>query len=163
MQTSYAGDQGFEPEKNIEIWQRETRKAIAQGFGALRVVGEATFSIGKAELARKLIYYENFTNAVPFPYFRFKSLCVYDKSLYPPQSIKAAIKAHPTLFYNEEVFEENIHYIPPEVHFKFENEREEIDFWLENVKRNNANIRALRKSEQEFRTLVENAGDAIYI
>ena len=148
----YSGNGGFNPDQTIKIWQDLSKKATDEGYDALRVVGEATFSIGGPELADKLIYYENIMNEVLFPNYPFKSLCVYDKNLYQPEVIKAAICAHPILFYNDELYLENIHYVPPEIHFKSGNAQDEIDIWLENVKHNNDNLSSLRESEQ---TLLE--------
>lgn len=157
VKESYSGNGGFNPDQTVKIWQSLCQKSVEQGFEALRVVGEATFSLGSPDLADKLIYYENIINQVLFPEFPFKSLCVYNKDLYPPEIIKAAISAHPILFYNDELFLENIHYIPPDIHFKAQKERDEIEIWLANVKRNNQNIQALRESEKKFRALFEKA------
>lgn len=157
VQKSYAANGGFDPDKTVEIWQKICRNTVKEGFEALRVVGEATFSLGGPELADKLIYYENIINQVLFPEFPFKSLCVYNKTLYPPEIIKAAISAHPILFYNDDLFLENIHYVPPHFHFKKNRARDEIEVWLANVKRNNQNIQALRESENKFRALFEKA------
>jgi hypothetical protein len=101
----------------MSILIEQTKQAVSEGYGALRMVAEATFSLGSSGLFKKLIYYENIINEGLFPKYPFKSLCVYDKSIYPPEIIKAAIQAHPILFYNGELFLQNIHYIPPEVHF----------------------------------------------
>ena len=157
VKESYAGNGGFDPDKTVEIWQKICRNTVEEGFDALRVVGEATFSLGGPELADKLIYYENIINQVLFPKFPFKSLCAYNKTLYPPEIIKAAISAHPILFYNDDLFLENIHYVPPHIHFKKHKTRDEIEVWLANVKRNNQNIQALRESENKFRALFEKA------
>jgi PAS domain S-box-containing protein len=157
VQESYAGNGGFDPDKTVTIWQKISKEAVDGGFDALRVVGEATFSLRSPELAEKLIYYENIINQVLFPSYPFKSLCVYNKRLYPPEIIKTAISAHPILFHNDELFLENIHYVPPHIHFKKQKARDEIEVWLANVKRNNQNIQALRESENKFRALFENA------
>ncbi len=146
VRKSYSGNGGFEPDNTVRIWQEASRKAVDQGFKALRVVGEATFSLGSPDLADKLVYYENIINQVLFPHYPFKSLCVYDKRLYPPEIIKAAISAHPILFYNDELYLENIHYIPPDIHFRENKAMDEVDAWLANVRRNNRNIRSLRRT-----------------
>lgn len=157
VQESYAGNGGFDPDQTVKIWQKVSKKAIDEGFDALRVVGEATFFLSSPELADKLIYYENIINQVLFPFYPFKSLCVYNKRLYPPEIIKTAISAHPILFYNDSLYLENIHYIPPQIHFKKNKARDEIEVLLANVKRNNQNIQSLRESEKKFKALFENA------
>ena len=151
--SSYSGKGGFDPDRTVKLWQEESKKAIKDGYDALRVLGEATFSIGGPELAEKLIYYENIMNKVLFPDFPFKSLCAYEKNAYRPEIIKAAISAHPILFHNTDLFLENIHYVPPEIHFKGNGTRDEIDLWLANVRHNNENLIALRESENKFRSM----------
>jgi hypothetical protein len=146
VKESYAGNGGFDPDQTVKIWQKSCRNTVKQGYDALRVVGEATFSLGGPDLAGKLIYYENIINQVLFPEFPFKSLCVYNKNLYPPEIIKAAISAHPILFHNQELFLENIYYVPPHIHFEKHRVRDEIEIWLANIKRNDQNIHA-RKME----------------
>lgn len=157
VKKSYSGNGGFDPAKTVRIWQEETKKAVSQGYGALRVTGEATFALDSPELSEKLIYYENIMNQDLFPYFPFKSLCVYDKLLYPSDIIKEAIRAHPILFYNDELFLHNIHYVPPNIHFQTDNEANEIDIWLDNVRQNNANIKALYDNEAKFRGMFNKA------
>lgn len=154
---SYSGNGGFDPAKTVRIWQKETEKAVSQGYDALRVTGEATFALDSPELFEKLIYYENNMNQDLFPYFPFKSLCVYDKLLYPPDIIKEAIRAHPILFYNDEMFLHNIHYVPPNIHFQTDNQANEIDIWLDNVRQNNANIQAMYDNEAKFRGMFDKA------
>ena len=66
-----------------------------------------------------------------------------DKKRYSPEILKGAIQAHPILFYNDELFVDNIHYVSPEIHFQKGGAIEEIDIWLENVRRNNENVREL--------------------
>lgn len=157
VKESYSGNGGFNPDQTIKIWQDLSKKAVDEGFVSLRLVGEATFALGSPELADKLVYYENIINQVLFPNYPFKSLCVYDKNLYPPEIIKTAISSHPILFVNDELFTENIHYIPPEIYFKKNKARDEVDVWLTNVKRNNKNIRAVRDNEERFRSMFERA------
>ncbi len=157
IKESYAGNGGFDPDKTVRTWQKISKKAVDGGFNALRMVAEATFILGSPELAEKLIYYENIINQVLFPFYPFKSLCVYNKDLYPPEIIKTAISAHPTLFCNDELFLQNIHYVPPHIHFKKHRAGDEIEVWLANVKQNNQNIQALRENEYKFRALFENA------
>lgn len=157
VKSSYSENGGFDPDSTIKIWQNKCDEVISDGYNALRVVGEATFSLGSPDLVDKLIYYENIINQVLFKKFPFKSLCVYNRKLYPAQIIKTAISAHPILFYNDELFRENIHYIPPHIYFQDENARDEIDVMLKNIQRNNDNIVALKNSEAKFRMLFDKA------
>ncbi len=157
VQTSYSGRDGFSPEQTTRIWKDESLKAVDQGFDALRVVGEATFALQRPELAGLLVHYENIINQVLFPSYPFKSLCAYEKDRYPPEIIKSAISAHPFFFYNDELFSDNIHYIPPDIYSRQSREQDEVSAWICNVRRNNENIRALRDSELRFRTLFEKA------
>ncbi len=155
VQNSYSGKEGFDPDRTIKIWQEASARSVDEGYDALRVVGEATFCLGEPEQVEKLIYYENIINEILFPDFPFKSLCAYNKGLYSPEVIRAAISAHPILFYNDDLFCENIHYVPPQIHFNGNRTRDEADIWLANVKRNNENLIELRNSEQRYREIVE--------
>ncbi len=157
VKSSYSGNGGFDPDSTIKIWQKECNKAISEGYNGLRIVGEATFSLGNPDLVDKLIYYENIMNEVLFNKFPFKSLCVYNRKLYPLEIIKTAISAHPVLFYNDKLFRENIHYIPPEIYFKGKNTRDEVDIMLKNIQRNNDNLVALKDSETKFRMMFDKA------
>jgi signal transduction histidine kinase len=163
VRESYSGNGGFDPDKTVKLWQKVTRKAVDQGFTAVRVVGEATFSLGSPELAGKLIYYENIINQVLFPNYPFKSLCVYDKNLYPPEIIKTAISGHPILFYNDELYLENIHYVPPGIYFKKHKARDEIDVWLANVKRNNQNIQSLRANHRKLEAIFDSTHNILML
>ncbi len=157
VKASYSENGGFDPDKTLPLWIEQTKQAVSEGYQALRVVGEATFAIGNQDLFDKLIRYENIINKDLFPHFPFKSLCVYDKELYPPEVIKAAIQAHPILFYNDELFLQNIHYIPPEIHFQPDSASQELEIWLDNVRKNNENLKALSEREAKFRNMFEKA------
>jgi PAS domain S-box-containing protein len=157
VKSSYAGTAEFDPDATIKIWQETCDQIVFEGYTALRVVGEATFSLGNPDLVDKLIYYENIINEVLFKKFPFKSLCVYDRKLYPSEIIKTAISAHPILFYNDKLFTENIHYIPPQIYFKDDTARDEIDVMLRNIQRNNENIIALKDNETKFRMMFDKA------
>ena len=150
VENSYSGKERFDPDRTIKIWQEASAKSIDEGYAALRFVGEATFSIGGAQNIEKLIYYENILNQILFPNYPFKSLCVYDKTQYNPEVIRAAISAHPILFYNDDLYLENIHYVPPEIHFNGGHTRDEVDIWLANVRRNNENFISIKSIARDI-------------
>jgi len=162
VRASYANNGGFDPDATIETWKAESMRAASEGFHALRVVGEAAFALEGPGLYEQLIYYENIINQVLFKKYPFKSLCVYDKNRYPADVIKAAIQAHPVLFYNEELFLENIHYVPPEIHFKKERAPEEIDRWLENVRKNNKNLKELKSSNERLDLALDFSNEGVW-
>ena len=163
VRDSYNQDTGFDPDETMKKWQTMTDQACADGYNRLRAVGEATFVSGKPELYKDLIYYENIINRELFPDYPFLSLCVYAKELYPPKVIKAAIKAHPMLIYNTDLFSTNIYYVPPEIYFREQAQEKEIDRWLANMAATNASAQALIQSEKKFRTIFNNANDGFFI
>ena len=162
VRESYAESSKFNAEKTLKKWQKMSLEAQEKGFRNLRVLGEATFALERSGLTSDLIYYENLLNRDLFPRYPMISICVYAKNLYPSDTIKAAIKAHPMLIYNDSLYKNNIYYIPPEIYFQ-ENSRKEIEHWLENVKKNNAAVQALDENEKKFRTIFNNTIDAFYI
>lgn len=163
VRDSYNQDTGFDPNETIKKWQTMTDQACADGYNRLRTVGEAIFVSDKPELNKELIYYENIINQELFPFYPFLSICVYAKELYPPEVIKAAIKAHPMLIYNDVLFNTNIYYVPPEIYFRENSQEKEIDRWLANMAATNASAQALAQSEEKFRTIFNNANDGFFI
>ena len=150
---SYSASGGFDPDHTVRIWQDLTDRAVSEGFTGLRAIGEATFALENTMSGENLIYYENVINRDLFPHYPFTSLCVYDKNRYPSHVIKAAIKAHPKLIYNDNLYNRNIYYVPPEIYFGGTDEKREIDTLLYNIKKNNDTEKAIKESESKFRSL----------
>jgi PAS domain S-box-containing protein len=150
---SYSAGSGLDPDNTVRIWQNLTEQAVFEGFNGLRASGEATFALEHTVSGENLICYENIINRDLFPHYPFTSLCVYDKNLYPAHIIKAVIKAHPRLIYNDRSYDRNIYYIPPEIYFGTTDEKREVDSLLYNIKKNNDAEKAIKESESKFRSL----------
>ncbi|MCF8045353.1 MAG: MEDS domain-containing protein, partial [Desulfarculaceae bacterium] len=150
---SYSASGGFDPDHTVHIWQNLTDQAVSEGFNGLRAAGEATFALENTVSGENLICYENLINRDLFPHYPFTSLCVYDKNRYPAHIIKAAIKAHPRLIYNDRLYDRNIYYVPPEIYFGGTDEKKEIDTLLYNIKKNNDTEKAIKESESKFKSL----------
>lgn len=150
---SYSANGGFDPDHTVRIWQNLTERAVSEGFNGLRAAGEATFALENTVSGENLIYYENIINRDLFPHYPFTSLCVYDKNRYPSHIIKAAIKAHPRLIYNDRSYGRNIYYIPPEIYFEGTDGKREVDALLYNIKKNNDTEKAIKESESKFKSL----------
>ena len=160
----YACDPAFDGARAIRDWQEATQTARAEGYRALRVVGEATLALhGPATNLHALIEYENLLNRDVFPIYPFISLCVYDKHRFSTPVLRAAIQAHPILLYNTDFYEHNIYYTPPEHYFATDSGQREIDALLENVATNNTNVQRLRESERRYKTLFEKSTSAQFI
>ncbi len=155
VHASYSGEDGFEPQKTIDIWRKAVQQAQTEGYHALRVVGEATFALKSPELKDKLLCYENLLNQDIFPHYPMSAMCVYDKARYSSRIIKAVIKAHPVLIHNRKIYHHNVYYVPPEIFFGERRNADEIDRWLENVDQNNAAIEALHDSEKRYRDMID--------
>jgi PAS domain S-box-containing protein len=159
----YLSEEQFDPEHTMVSWQKMISEAQRQGYKNCRAVGEATFALRGQGGEDRLIVYENIINKDLFPYYPFLTLCVYNKGLYPPNVIKAAVKAHPMFVYGNTFYKHNIYYTPPEVFFADDSCSSEIDRWLVNIEKSNDVFRQLTKDEQKFKQLFNNANDAFYI
>lgn len=159
----YSAQKTFDPHETMESWKSMTSSAIDEGYGQVRAVGEATFALCEGDVDNQLIYYENIINDDLFPNFPFLSLCIYNKSLYPSEVIKAAIKAHPMLIYGRKIYKYNIYYIPPDIFFSNEKRENEIDRWLFNVDASNDLVRRISKKEEKIKRIFNSANDAFFI
>ncbi|MGM0646449.1 MAG: MEDS domain-containing protein, partial [Thermodesulfobacteriota bacterium] len=160
----YTSESDFDGARAIRFWQEATKTARAEGYRALRVIGEAAFALhGAKNNLHALIEYENLLNRDLFPTYPFISLCVYDKHRFSTTVLRAAIRAHPILLYNTDFYEHNIYYIPPERHFATDMGKREIDAMLDNVAANNSTVQRLRESERRYKTLFEKSTSAQFI
>lgn len=144
----YSSDTGFDPDRTLKSWQELTQQSLKSGRPRVRAVGEASFALDDELLVPKLIYYENIINRDLFPAYPFLSLCVYNKTRYSVETIKSVVQAHPMFVYNSNVYKHNIYYISPDIYFRKDAGRSEVDQWLDNVKTGNLIVKKLMPAKK---------------
>ena len=159
----YSTEKSFDPYETMDSWKAIISSAIEEGYEKVRAVGEATFATCQGNSAENLIYYENIINDNIFPNYPFYSLCVYNKPLYPAHVIKAAIKAHPMLIYDRNVYKHNIYYVPPDIFFSQNKKENEIDRWLSNVQASNELAQRITRNEEKIKDIFNSANDAFIV
>jgi two-component system, sensor histidine kinase PdtaS len=91
---AYTKDGSFDPDKMISLLARETQRAIAEGYTALRVTGEMTWVLRGGPGSERLIEYEAKLNRDFFTKYPCIALCQYDKHRFPPDIIADVLRTH---------------------------------------------------------------------
>ncbi len=108
---SYVRGGSFDPDAMIELLEKETKKALEEGFDALRVTGEMTWALRGHPGSDRLMEYENKLNRF-FPRHQALGLCQYDRTEFDPEVLLGVLRTHPIAVIGDETYE-NFHFIPP--------------------------------------------------
>lgn len=93
---AYLRDETFDPSEMIAMLRRETERALAEGYPALRVTGEMTWSLQRLPGSERLIEYESRLN-VFLPGSKCLALCQYDRRRFPPDILLSVLTTHPVI------------------------------------------------------------------
>ncbi|WAC06092.1 MAG: MEDS domain-containing protein [Methanoregula sp.] len=151
---AYMKDGVFDPDRMIALLASETRKALDQGFSALRVTGEMSWALRSLPGSERLIEYENKLNTF-IPGSRCLAICQYDRRRFDAGILLDIFLTHPFAFIGADLYD-NFYYTPPEDILKPDRQKTTLNRWIKNIKDHNATEEALRDSEEKFRTLFEN-------
>jgi hypothetical protein len=102
----------FDPDRVIAWLRRETREAVAEGYGALRVTADMSWALRGIEGSERLIEYE----AALDPFLRGRRcriLCQYDARRFPPAVLQHTLTAHPTVVIGGAVCHNSYYRIAP--------------------------------------------------
>jgi len=105
---TYISEGIFDPWRVTALLQRETKRALMDGYSALRVTGEMTWALRGAPGSERLIEYESGLNEIEV-HGRCLTLCQYDRRRFPPSILLYVLASHPAVYVGTEVFE-NIYY-----------------------------------------------------
>jgi PAS domain S-box-containing protein len=151
----------FDPERMIRLLTSETRKALDEGYSALRVTGEMSWALRGLPGSERLIEYENKLNTF-FPGSSCLAICQYDRRCLSAEILLNILMTHPFAFIGANLYD-NFYYIPPENLMKPNQSEMMLDRWITNlVDRKNAELE-LRESELLFRKVFNNANDAVFL
>ncbi len=129
---SYLRDGAFDPERMISLLRQETDRAVAEGYGALRVTGEMSWALKGPPGSDQLIEYESKLNRF-FPGSRCLSICQYDRRRFPPGLLLQVLASHPIAVIGTEVFQ-NHHYILPEDMLTLDFEASALRHWIDGLR-----------------------------
>ncbi len=91
---TYLKDDQFSPEDMCGFIKEQTDRAIDEGFRALRITGEMTWTLHEPDVADKLMEYEVMINS-GLCNNNCVALCQYDKRLFDSSKLLELISAHP--------------------------------------------------------------------
>lgn len=101
----------FDPARTIELLRTETEKALAEGYTALRVTGEMTWTQQGIPGSNRLMEYENMLNDF-FPGSQCLAMCQYDKRRFSFPVLVDALHQHPIAMIGTKVYD-SLYYSPP--------------------------------------------------
>ncbi|MBN1847147.1 MAG: MEDS domain-containing protein [Deltaproteobacteria bacterium] len=107
----YTKDGFFSPFGMIQLLQAETLRALDEGYSALRITGEATWSLKGVPGSQRLIEYEEELNHF-FPGSKCLAICQYPKNRFKPRVLMDVMAAHPIVIIGTEIFN-NFYYESP--------------------------------------------------
>ena len=161
---AYMREGAFIPDRMISFLRQETDRAVAEGYGALRVTGEMSWALRGLPGSHRLIEYESKLNTF-IPGSRSLAVCQYDKRRFSSEVLLQVLATHPIAVVGTETFE-NFHYVSPEEFLTHDFSTAILEHWIEGLrlrKRSKATEEALRESEEKFRLIFDNANDGILL
>ncbi len=139
----------FDPDRMIDVLAESARAARAAGFVALRLAYEMTSVSEIDPRPERLIEYEVKANQFLRDHDAL-AICQYDRRIFQPEVILNVLRTHPTVVYDDLVWE-NPYYVPPEELLHPPGAEREIQRLLNNVQRFARADEALRRTEREQR------------
>lgn len=101
----------FDPDRLIALLEQETDRALAEGYPALRITGQMTWSLRGLPGCERLIEYEARLNEF-FPGSQCSAICQYDRRRFSPEVLLKVLGTHPISIIGMDIYD-NIYYIPP--------------------------------------------------
>jgi diguanylate cyclase (GGDEF)-like protein/PAS domain S-box-containing protein len=147
---AYTKEGSFDPDRMIQFLISETRKAISEGYPALRVTGEMTWMLKGLPGSEKIIEYEAKLNRDLFPKYPCLAICQYDRRKFDPEIIKGVVLTHPLLIRGNKVYR-NFYYIPTEEFLSVKRAETETSRLLNNLEKEAQIMKDLREKEQTLR------------
>ncbi len=101
----------FDPNRMINMLRAETKRALVEGYSALRVTGEMSWVLRRPPGFERLVEYESKLGSF-FPGSKCLGLCQYDRRRSPPELLVDVLATHPIAVVGMEMCE-NFYYVPP--------------------------------------------------
>jgi PAS domain S-box-containing protein len=141
---SYMREKVFDPDGMISLLEDETKRALAEGYSALRVTGEMTWALRGIPGSDRLIEYETKLNEF-FPNYKCLAICQYDRRRFQSGLLLDVLTTHPLAIIGTKFFD-NFYYIQPKDLLGADPETARLNNWLCNLKLRKKSEEALRKS-----------------
>ncbi len=158
---AYMKEGFFDPDAMIELLRDETERSMEQGYSALRLTGEMTWSLKGKRGSERIIEYEARVNEF-FPNSRCLAICQYDRRRFEPAMLSDVLATHPIAIIGTEIID-NFYYVPPEDFLRPDREAKKLDKRLKSLLDLKKAGKALHESEERHRRLFIEARDGIII
>ncbi|MEA3212738.1 MAG: hypothetical protein QOE70_5795 [Chthoniobacter sp.] len=143
----------LEPDKLIRFWADAADAATAAGFSGLRIVAEMTWALHGDPGTERLIEFEAMMNDLVRSH-PIVGICQYHRRRFSPEVILNVIRVHPLVFFDGLVCR-NPYYIPPQEFLAPHRAESEVERLLANLREREHTEKALRASEERFRSYFE--------
>lgn len=150
----------FDPHRMIGMLGEETRKALEEGYGALRVTGEMSWALRGLPGSERLIEYENSLNEF-FHNNRILGICQYDRRLFAPDVLLDVLKTHPYALIGTEIYR-NFYYVPPDE--LLENQAAALlKRWIGNLVERKRSRESLQQEKNLIAAILDTSGGLIVV
>jgi hypothetical protein len=130
---AYLKDGQFDPDRMIDLLGEETRKALAEGYSALRATGEMTWALAGEPGSERLIEYESRVNHF-FATNKCYGLCQYDRRRFDAEMLLDILHTHPNVLFGREGFDNSrMYFVPPDAFLERDRQSATLDTWLKNL------------------------------
>ena len=149
---SYMRGGVFDPDGMISLLASETTRALAEGYTALRVTGEMSWTLRGLPGSDRLIEYEIKLNEF-FPDHQCLAICQYDRRRFEPGILLDVLTTHPIAIIGTEVFD-NFYYMTPEDMLGPSPEGARLNNWLDHLAIQKRTRVTLQESEETVKAIV---------
>ncbi len=150
----YLIDGCFDSGRTISLLQNETRKAMDEGYDALRATGEMSWAIKNMPGSDKLAEYEANLKSGLFETSACIAVCQYDLARFEPDILKEVLKTHPYVIWRGKILQ-NCYYDSATAHSSYKDMYDEIINCLSHLETQHARQKELAESEERYRALVD--------
>jgi PAS domain S-box-containing protein len=157
----YARNGTFQPEETIVTLWNETQRALADGFRAMRVTTEMSWTQREILNTERVFEFESRLNTF-IPDSFCMMACQYDRRRFKPLVLLEALTSHPVVASGQELYD-NFYYSPPEDEkSKRDPLSMTLDYRLAQLADRKEAEEQLRDRERKFRSIFENALEGIF-
>lgn len=146
---AYMRSEVFDPGEMIGLLDSETRRALDEGFTALRATGEMGWALCGFPGSTRLMEYEARLNDF-IQDNRALGICQYDTRHFEPSTLLEVLRTHPIVLAGGEVYE-NLYYIPPDDYLDDDLSGAILEQWLSNLASRKRIEQTLIRQAEELR------------